>query len=149
MKIGDICNHQVIVVKRNASILEVVGLMRNHHVGDVIVVDEQDGRRIPIGVLTDRDIVIEILAEDVDVNAVNVGDVMSYELLTGNKDDEVFDTIKSMQVKGVRRLPVVDSHNDLVGILTLDDLLEFLTGQMGDLVKLVAREQTHELISRS
>ena len=136
-------------IGKNGSILEAAKLMRNYHVGDLVVVDEGEGGRIPIGVLTDRDIVIELLAEDVDPNSVNVGDVMSAELLTAQEEDEIWDTIKRMRNQGVRRVPVVNKENGLEGILAVDDLIDLVAEQLKDLVDLVAIEQRRELKFRS
>jgi CBS domain-containing protein len=118
--------------------------MRSHHVGDVIVVDKEGVEPKPLGILTDRDIVLEVLAEDVDLDAVNVGDVMSYELVTVDEDTTLIDAIKIMKGKGVRRLPVVNKTDVLVGILTVDDVIELITEQLGDIVTLISRENARE-----
>ncbi len=89
-------------------------------------------------------LVIEVLAEGVNQNDVAVGDVMSYELVTANEDDDLFDTLKHMRTRGIRRLPVVDSTGGLVGIVTVDDLLDLLAEQVSDLARIVQREQRRE-----
>lgn len=144
MKTGEICNREVVFIERAASIAEAARLMREHHVGDLVVVEEKNGRRAPVGIVTDRDLVLEVIAEGVNQNDVAVGDVMSYELVTANEDDDLFDTLKHMRTKGVRRLPVVDRRGDLVGIVTVDDLLDLLAEQVSDLARIVQREQTRE-----
>ena len=133
MPISEICNREVIVVQRSNTILEAAQLMRQHHVGDVVVVEEQGGVRIPVGIVTDRDLVVEIMA---------------LELATVKENAGVSETIEYMRAKGVRRLPVVDNSGGLVGILTLDDLLELLTEELLALAKLVRHEQKKETISR-
>lgn len=144
MKTGDVCNREVVFIERAASISEAARLMREHHVGDLVVVEEKNGRRAPVGIVTDRDLVLEVLAEGVNQNDVAVGDVMSYELATANEDDDLFDTVKRMRTKGIRRLPVVDRAGALVGIVTVDDLLDLLAEQVSDLARIVQREQTRE-----
>ncbi|TAM43782.1 MAG: CBS domain-containing protein [Gammaproteobacteria bacterium] len=144
MKTGDVCNREVVFIERAASIAEVARLMRAHHVGDLVVVEEKNGRRAPVGIVTDRDLVLEVLAEGVNQNDIAVGDVMSYELVTANEDDDLFDTLKHMRTKGIRRLPVVDRAGSLVGIVTVDDLLDLLAEQVSDLARIVQREQTRE-----
>jgi CBS domain-containing protein len=118
--------------------------MRTHHVGDVVVVDREGGEPIPRGILTDRDIVLEILAEDVDLDAVNVGDVMSYDLVTVDEDTSLMDVIKIMREKGVRRMPVVNKKDALVGILTVDDVIELVAEQLTDIVSLISKENRQE-----
>ena len=109
MSIGEICNRETVFTTKDSSISQAAQLMREQHVGDLVVVEEKGGRRIPVGILTDRDLVIEILAKDVDMNTVTVGDVMSNELLTARESDGLYETLQRMRAKGVRRVPVVDA----------------------------------------
>jgi CBS domain-containing protein len=118
--------------------------MREHHVGDVVVVEERHGRRFPVGILSDRDIVVEVLAEDLAPEAVDIGDLMSADLLTAREGDALLDAIKRMKERGVRRLPVVDEAGALVGILALEDLIELIGEQLMDLVGLLNAELRHE-----
>lgn len=148
MPIGEMCNREVVIVSKETSILEVAQLMRQHHVGDVVVVEEQGGRRIPVGIVTDRDIVIEIVAKDVDFHNLVVGDIMGLQLVTVREREGVFETMQVMRLKGVRRLPVVDEEGELVGILTLDDLIGLLAEEMNELARLISREQAHEAQAR-
>jgi CBS domain-containing protein len=144
MSAGEYCNREVVVIDRTESVRKAIDLMRTHHVGDVIVVEKRDGASRPLGILTDRDIVLEILAEDVDLEAVNVGDVMSYELQTVDENTKLLDAIKVMRTKGIRRLPVVDAQESLVGILAVDDILGLISEQLTDLVGLITKEQIKE-----
>lgn len=144
MAIGKLCNREVIVVNRAENALEAAKLMRQYHVGDVVVVEDKDDRKVPAGILTDRDIAIELVAEQVDPESVTVEDVMSDQLLTVNESDELLDTMEQMRDKGVRRAPVVGKDGELVGILTLDDMLDILAEALKDLVLLTGREQRRE-----
>lgn len=148
MAIGEICNREVIVMQRDESALEAAKLMRQHHVGDVLVVEERNGRKEPVGIITDRDLVVEIMAPGLDPEAITAGDIMGADLATIRENSGVFEAIQYMRARGVRRLPVVDAHNGLVGILTLDDLLELLSEEMLALAKLVGLEQQKEARSR-
>jgi CBS domain-containing protein len=144
MPIGDLCNREVIFARRDDSIVSAAELMRRHHVGDLIVVDDREGLRVPVGILTDRDLVVEILAKGVALDAVNVGDIMTTELLTARESDDTYDTIARMRNGGVRRMPVVNAQGALVGIIAVDDLLDLLAEELGSLAKLVARGQARE-----
>lgn len=148
MTIGGFCNREVIVITQGESILEAVELMRDRHVGSLVVVEAQDGGNAPVAMLTDRDIVIEILAEGIEPRSVLVGDVMSRELETAREDEEIADVLKRMRQKGVRRMPVVDVHGLLQGLITVDDLIALLAEQMSDLAALISSEQRHEQKSR-
>lgn len=141
MSVGEICNRNVSVVEKERSIQEAAELMRKHHVGDLIVVGYDHNRKIPIGIVTDRDIVVELIAKKIPTDAVTVGDVMSYELVTAMEDDDLLQTLKLMRAKGARRLPVVDSGGSLVGILTVDDIVGLLAETLSDVSKLIERQQ--------
>lgn len=144
MAIGEICNRETVFTTRGSSVGDAARLMREHHVGDLVVVDEKAGKRIPVGILTDRDLVVEILAKDVDINTVNVGDIMSNDLVTARETDAIYDTLQHMRAKGIRRLPVVDSGGGLVGIVSVDDILDLLADELTALARLVSREQARE-----
>jgi predicted transcriptional regulator len=144
MNVGELCNREVVVVAQEATVLDAAKLMRRYHVGDLVVVEERQGRSFPIGILTDRDIVIELIAAEVDFEAVRVGDVMAYELLSVGEEEAVADTIKLMRDKGVRRVPVVNRQGSLEGIIAVDDLLDLLAEQMKDIVGLIGRERQKE-----
>lgn len=144
MKIGEYCNREVVVVEKDDSILEAARIMRKYHVGNVVVAVEENGMRVPVGILTDRDIVIEVLAVEVDVHTVNSGDVMSSDLLTVNEGEYLLDCLKLMRGRGVRRVVVVNDGGGLAGILTLDDIVEIIAEQMTEISGLISREQSME-----
>lgn len=148
MPVSEFCNRNVIIAKRDLTVLEAAKLMRQHHVGDIVVVEETDGVRVPVGVVTDRDLVVEIIAPELDYTVITVGDIMGTELVTMKESMGIFESIQYMRTKGVRRLPVIDANNGLVGILTLDDLLELLSEELFLLAKLVSYEQKKEVMSR-
>lgn len=149
MSIGDICNRNVVVIEKDTAVQEAALLMRRFHVGALVVCRGAEGKRVPVGLVTDRDIVVEVLGEEVDVAKVVVGDIMSAELLTARESDDLWETLQRMRHSGVRRLPVVDDQGYLQGILTMDDVIELLADELAQLAKLVAREQTMEKVSRS
>ena len=149
MSAGEYCNRDVVIISKDASVRDAVNLLRNYHVGDVVVVEKVAGKNHPIGILTDRDIVVEILAKEVDVDSVTVGDVMSLKLVTVTEQTSLLDTLESMHQHGIRRLPVVDTAGGLVGIITLDDLLELFAEQISKVAALMKNEQRRELKQRS
>ncbi len=148
MAIGEICNREVIVVAPETTIGEAAQLMRQHHVGDVVVVTEAGGRRKPVGIVTDRDVVVEVVATELDPAVLTVGDIMVPDLATVPEQTGVFEAIRYMRDQGVRRMPVVGEDGSLIGILALDDLLELLAEELGALARLVAREQGKEIQNR-
>ncbi len=144
MTVGEACNREVVMVDRGASIFEVARIMRQYHVGDVIITETRGTEKVPLGIFTDRDIVVQLIAEGVDIGTVDVGDVMSFELLTIGEREELSSAIKRMRDRGVRRMPVVNGAGGLVGILAVDDLIDLAAEQLSDLVKLISVEQQRE-----
>ncbi|GAO35117.1 histidine kinase [Sulfuricella sp. T08] len=148
MPIGEFCNREVVFATRKTSITEAAQLMRQHHVGDLVVVDETDGKRVPVGIVTDRDIVIEIIAKSLDLNDFTVGDIMSPQLVSVQDDEGVFETIRLMRAKGIRRIPVVNQAGGLEGIVSADDILDLQAEEMAELAKVAPREQERETQTR-
>ncbi len=148
MRIGEICTRDAVFCTPSTTVVEAARLIRQQHVGTLIVVEDRNGRRIPVGVVTDRDIVMEIVALDVPTGSVTVGDIMSRELATVIESEDVFNTLELMRRKGIRRMPVVDQQGALAGIVTLDDLLEILAEELGVMARLISREQSLEIKSR-
>ncbi len=148
MTISAICSREVITVHRDATVLHAAMLMRQYHVGDVIVIEDREGRAVPVGILTDRDIVIELVATDLDCRVITVGDIMLAHLAVVKEDEGIFDAIQLMSSKGIRRLPVVDKNGSLLGIVTLDDVLQLLAKEFDALAKLVRHEQKNEASAR-
>lgn len=148
MTVGKFCNREVIIAEKDSNIVEIAKLMRHHHVGDVIIVN-RDGNHIePIGILTDRDIVVELIACDVPLDSVSAKDIMSYELSTVRQEDSIWDTLRLMDAKGIRRIPVVNETGELEGILSFDDLLELFAEELNLLAKVPFREQQVESTAR-
>lgn len=148
MLVGEYCNRDVVTISKNESIRNAAKLMRKHHVGDVLVVESKNGNRVPIGMITDRDIVIEVIAGDVDLDDLWVEDIMSFRLVTSNEKDDLMTTIKRMRINGVRRIPIVNQAGGLVGILSIDDILDVITEQLMDVDQIIAKENSNERESR-
>ena len=149
MKAGDICNQHVVTVSPEESIRAAAELMRQHHVGDVVVVERSAGDLAPLGILTDRDIVVEVVAKNVGLDEVTVRDTMTDQLITASEDDDLLATLVKMREKGVRRLPVVDGKGQLVGILTADDVIGLVARELAEVWALIVRQQGREMELRS
>jgi predicted transcriptional regulator len=149
MAVGEICNRDVVIAEKALSVVEAAQLMRKHHVGDLVVVEDKGGQKHPVGIVTDRDIVVEVVAAGVNPDALKVGDIMGPEVATVRESEGLFEALRYMRDKGVRRMPVVDSTGVLIGILTLDDLLSLLAEEMTELAKLVSHERQREAAART
>lgn len=145
---GEICTRSVTIAFRKTPLDGAARLMRENHVGCLVVVDEVGGKRIVVGMLTDRDIVTAVVANDLTPSSLRVEEVMTTDLVTAREDDSLIDLMRTMRHKGVRRIPVVGHQDELVGIVALDDVLDILTQEMGLLVGAIEREGERERVKR-
>jgi CBS domain-containing protein len=148
MNAGELCNREVVVAYRTNTLVEAAKLMREHHVGSLVVVVDRLSERVPVGILTDRDIVVAVIAKELDPRTLTVGELLSGELLAVHEKDAIPDALRLMREKGVRRLPVLTHSGALAGILTIDDLLELMAEELGGFVRTINRERVREVRSR-
>lgn len=141
---GEICTRGVTIAFRQTTLNGAARLMRENHVGSLVVVDEVGGLRIVVGVLTDRDIVTAVVAADLDTRTLCVEDVMSTDLVTAREEDSLIDLMRTMRRKGVRRIPVVGGQNELIGLVALDDVLDILAQELSLLVAAIDSEGKRE-----
>jgi CBS domain-containing protein len=144
MGVGEICSREVVFAQRNDSVAHAARLMREHHVGSVVVVDERDARRFPVGVLTDRDIAIGVVALGADAGKISVEGVMPAEVVCVRDSDGLGRAVALMRAQGVRRLPVIDAGGALVGVLSADDVLDVLCEELYCLAGMMARGERYE-----
>lgn len=144
MKLKELCVLDVACCHKDTTVAEAARLMRQHHTGDLVVIDESDGIREPLGILTDRDIVMEVIAKGRDPDHTQVGQVMAIPLVVASGSENVATAIDRMRTHGVRRLPIVDDNSAVLGIITLDDLYRVLADHTAALVAIVSKEQTRE-----
>jgi CBS domain-containing protein len=141
---GEICTRSVTIAFRKTTLIEGARLMRENHVGCLVVVEETGEQRIVAGVLTDRDIVTAVVAPGLDLDNFCVEDVMTTDLVTAREDDSLIDLMRAMRLKGVRRVPVVGGQGELVGVVTLDDVLDIMAQELGLLVGAIDSEGKRE-----
>jgi CBS domain-containing protein len=141
---GDLCTRETVIAPREMALTSAARLMRERHVGSLVVVDERGGGRVPAGLLTDRDIVTAVVARDVDLRTLRVEDVMNPEPVTVREQDSPFDALRTMRLHGVRRVVVTDARGVLQGVLALDDLIELVAEQMGAIARALSSGRAQE-----
>jgi len=149
MNVGHVCQHKVVTTSPTEDLATAARLMREKHIGYLVVVEPgaQEGF-VPVGVLTDRDIVVSVVAADADPRALCVGDVMTRKPVTVLLEDTVPDALQEMRRIGVRRLPVVGPFGNLHGILSLDDILIRMAGDLDGAAGAIRKERAVESTSR-
>lgn len=130
MPISECCNVDVVYCDAETPVADVAGLMRKHHVGDVVVIEEQDIGRVPVGLVTDRDIIMETIALQVDPRVFMAGDLMSSPVVTLYNDEGLLEALRKMRSHAVRRMPVVHRNGTLFGIVTADDIINLLAMEL-------------------
>lgn len=125
--LGKICTKPVVTASAQMTVDQAARAMRSKNVGALVVVNA--GRLV--GMLTDRDIVVEVVARGMDPAEVRVGDVMVKKPVTIRQDLGIFDAARIFAKTGVRRLPVVTASGVLVGVITMDDVVMLLGNEMG------------------
>jgi CBS domain-containing protein len=148
MMLSAVCTLDVASCSPRISVLEAARLMRQKHTGDLVVVDDGGDEQQPIGVITDRDIVVEVLANDLNPATTTVGSIIRHPVVVAHDSEEPATALERMRTHGVRRIPIVSQHNRLVGILTVDDLLKLLASEASTLTEIVSRQQHHERLAR-
>jgi CBS domain-containing protein len=147
---GEFCNRTVVIARRAEPLLDALARMRDHQVGCVVVVEDDEVGVKPVGLLTDRDVVLRLVdAPELELQRLRVDDVVAGELVQAWESDDLIDAIKRMRAYGVRRLPVIDEGGRLAGIITFDDLVEFFSEQLLDLATLLGRERRHEAMAHA
>ena len=148
MLLKDVCVLDVACCGRATGIIEAARLMRQHHCGDLVVVDDPNEERVPVGILTDRDIVVQVLGNELDPAKTTVAQVMSHALVIAQESEDTAVAVERMHAHGVRRLPVVNRVGSLIGVFTLDDAMRLHAGRAAELVEIAAKGQTHERRTR-
>jgi CBS domain-containing protein len=149
MPITDFCVRNVVCGLRGMPVVDAAALMRHRHVGDIIVIDQVGDKRVPVGIVTDRDIVVEVVAAGLDPKSIRLGDLVVGTLSTIAESAGYAETVRLLAIKGVRRMPVVDAAGGLVGIITLDDMLHQLAAPLAALSELAGRGRRFEAVSRN
>ena len=149
MLLKEICTANVVCCAPQATAIDAARAMRQKHVGDVVVVDDPEKERIALGVITDRDLAIEVLGNARDPAKTAVATIMRKPVVIARESEDVSQVIERMRAQGVRRIPVVDDDDgSVVGIVTLDDLIRVLVWEMHSLIDTEAKGQRREQMAR-
>ena len=148
MTVRHVYNPNVATIDADADVLRAAVLMRQEHVGDLIVTETHDGKTRPIGVITDRDIVVGVIARSAQASEIKVRDTVQRVLLTVHEDNGISFALREMRRAGVRRAPVVDAKDGIVGVLAIDDVIDHLASQLSDIAGIVRFQQEVESKTR-
>ncbi|WP_026076120.1 CBS domain-containing protein [Noviherbaspirillum massiliense] len=144
MPINECCNMTVVSCEASMPLPEVAALMRGNHVGDVIVVERKENGKIPVGIITDRDIVLGTIAVGIEANIFTAGDIMSAPIVTVREDAGLVDTLRLMRSHSIRRMPVVTDAGTLMAIVTADDIINLLAMELSLMTGAIVEQPINE-----
>ncbi len=145
MQAGELCSREVYIVRPDEPLADAAREMRKRHIGAVVVVEQREQAMVPVGIVTDRDIVCGQLAHGADLFCLTVGDVMTRAPTTIPEEDGLSEAIRRLSSRGVRRAPVVSVSGDLVGILSFDDVVPAVAEELSSLAKLIGTQARREV----
>ena len=148
MTVENLVTRNVATVDFSATVVDAAREMRNRHVGALVVTKLDGSAARPVGIVTDRDLVVSVLAMDLAPGLLSAGDVMSAHPFTVRLDDDADAAIRRMRGLGIRRAPVVDADGLLRGLFAVDDYLEYLANGLREVSILIAQERREEEKSR-
>ena len=144
MSVGRICTKRVVTISPEADLLDAARTMRESHVGYLVVVQRKAESAFPVGVITDRDLVVEVVAREVDPKSILVRDAMTTELVSVRDGDSIGTALQRMRSAGVRRAPVLGHRGELTGLLSIDDAVGVLSGELADIAGAMRQGQRIE-----
>jgi len=144
MTVSEICTPDAVWARPEMTILDAARLMREEHVGCVVVARTAGDAPFPVGLVTDRDLVLAVVAAGLDPALFTLGDIAARDLITVREDEDIHAAVRRMRAQGIRRLPVVDGEGVLRGILTLDDFVQVVGEEVREAAAIIDREQRHE-----
>ncbi len=144
LTLSELYQKNVVCLKFNNTATDAAKLMLENHIGDVVVIDDESGKSIPVGIVTDRDIVIATVAKGLDPKSVKLSEIMSKKIVTASESEGLGNLVKMMTDEGLSRLPIVDSSGELKGILTSKKLFQTFTNALCDLASISVAQQRRE-----
>lgn len=137
MSLGNLCRKEVVTVKPGTTVSEVTRLMEEKNIGSVVI----DGEGEKFGIVTDRDILLRVLSKNLDPNTTPIDDVMTWKIVLILREDMgLFEALEQVKKSAVRRFPVVNAEGDLVGIITVDDIINLLGKELADVARIIENE---------
>ena len=148
MRLSEVGKQAVATIGAEESLESAAKLMRDLHVGDLIVVEFKDGRKTPVGILTDRDIVMATVALGAHPEVLNVGEIMTRKLVIAREVDSLARVIELMKDNGVKRIPIVAESGELSGVICLEDIISQMAEDFSSLSQISGKEKEKEFDRR-
>lgn len=148
MNVSRIYTRSLIATQRSNSLQKAAALMRQHHVGALLVTDDEPHCDRAIGIITDRDLVVQVIADGISPEKRTIGEVMTHGISTISDTSDVHEAIEVMRSDGIRRLAVADEHGTLLGVLSFDDVIDAIAVELSSLADSIRSEREREISER-
>jgi CBS domain-containing protein len=148
MILKEFCTVDVVCCPGKTRVIEAARLMREKHVGDLVVIGDTGDAQHPIGIVTDRDVTVEVLGNGLDPKTTLLSSLVHTPVVIAQESEDSSQAIERMRAHGVRRLPIVNAHGSVVGIVTLDDLLRLLVADADALLQIMEKGHARERRTR-
>ncbi|HEX6005273.1 MAG TPA: CBS domain-containing protein [Burkholderiales bacterium] len=145
MNVARIYTRSVVSVPRSKTLQQAAILMRDFHVGALLVTEDAPNTDQAIGIVTDRDLVVQALAEGAMPDELRIDQVMTPEIAGVSESADAHEAMTTMRDAGVRRLAVTGEGGAVVGILSLDDVIDALSIELENVAGVIRSERGHEL----
>lgn len=149
MTVENFFTPSIVFARRSTCLQEAAAIMRSSHVGALVVTDDRPDADRPVGIVTDRDLVIKAIADGLSPYGCTVGEIMTEALATVLRTDTLKQALELMRERGVRRLAVAEPDGALAGIISLDDIVDAAGAQFGALHGIVRNEIAREIATPS
>lgn len=140
--VEQVCVHNAVAIEHDIPLVQCAKIMHDDQVGSLVVTEVRDGLCIPVGILTDRDIAVKVVAFSLDPDIFTARDIMTQPLITARPEEELRPVLTRMRNNGVHRVPVVSEEGSLIGILAVDDIWENLLEEVDSLERILLAKKS-------
>jgi CBS domain-containing protein len=148
MKVAQVCTSTVVTVDHDIPLLQCAKIMHDDQVGSLVMTELRDGMHVPVGILTDRDITVKVVAFSLDPTVFTARDIMARPLITARPDEDLLSVLARMRNHNVRRVPVISEEGALLGILAADDIWETLSEEIDSLERIMSEKKPKMVLTR-
>lgn len=144
LSLDQLYEKDVVCLKPDDTVYDAAREMLENHIGDIVITQEENGKTMPVGIVTDRDLVINATAKKLDPETIKLSDIMSKKVITATEDDDLTTLVRLVVDEGVSRLPIVDEAGNLAGILSSKRLFQYFAQGLCELSSISVQQQQRE-----
>ncbi len=141
MDAGELCTRKTVIISEDKSVKTAAMLMKQYNVGSLVVVRPLNNHNIPVGIITDRDIILNVIADNKELESIKVHRIMSAPVITVQESTTLYEALMKMRYSGIRRVPVINEKGLLTGILSVDDILDNISKELNEITQIFKKEE--------